>query len=85
MKGHQHDSDGTSEADDGRTITGTITGPAFAAWGTGQIAYIRAVTIDGEQGFAINAADGRPLAVVADRDVAVALARQNDLEPLSVH
>jgi hypothetical protein len=63
----------------------TLTPPAFAALGNGQVAYVKAVEVDGESGWAVHGADGSALAVVADRDVAFALIRQNDLEPVSVH
>lgn len=35
--------------------------------------------------FALHDADGRRLAIAPDRSVAFALARRNDLTPLSVH
>ncbi|HEX7007301.1 MAG TPA: DUF1150 family protein [Alphaproteobacteria bacterium] len=58
----------------------------FAAFGLSHIAYVRPIkTDDGEVAFAIHAADGRPVAVMADREVAFAAIRQNDLEPVSVH
>ncbi len=57
----------------------------FAALGVDDLAYVRATEADGEAAFAVHAADGTPLAVVASRDVAFALCRQNDLEPLSEH
>ena len=38
-----------------------------------------------EQLFALHDADGAQLALVADRRMAEALARQNDMEPLTVH
>ena len=49
------------------------------------LAYIKEVEVSGEHGFAIHAADGTQMAVIRDRDVAVAAVRQHDLEPLSVH
>jgi len=57
----------------------------LANLGIGEVAYIRNVEVDGEPAFAVHGADGRPLAVTTDRDVAFAVTRQNDLEPLSVH
>jgi hypothetical protein len=53
--------------------------------GCGEVAYVKPVRLEGENAFAVHGADGRPLAVVADRDVAFSVVRQNDLEPLSVH
>ena len=38
-----------------------------------------------EQLFAVHNADGEQLALVADRQMAYVLARQNDLSPVTVH
>ena len=58
----------------------------FAAFGLSHIAYVRPIkTDDGEVAFAIHTDDNRPVAVMADREVAFAAIRQNDLEPVSVH
>lgn len=57
----------------------------FATFGIEQLAYIKPVVIEGTPAYAVHGADGRPLAAVSDRDVAFALVRQNDLEPVSVH
>ncbi len=58
---------------------------AFAALGIEALAYVRRVDRDGQPGFAIHAADGTVLTVVADRAIAFATVRQHDLEPMSVH
>ena len=58
---------------------------AFAALGTGQLAYVRPFVDEDTSGFAIHAANGQQLTAVDERDTAFALIRQNDLEPLSVH
>jgi hypothetical protein len=58
----------------------------FAAYGLSDVAYVRPFkTDDGETAYAIHAADGRAVAVMADREVAFAAIRQNELEPVSVH
>ena len=57
----------------------------FAVFGNGRIAYIRPVSVKGEEAFAVHSADGLTLAVITDRDLAVAVVRQNALEPLSLH
>ena len=57
----------------------------LALFGMQDIAYVKRVTVDDAPGFAIHAADGTEIAVLADRDVAFATLRQHDLEPLSVH
>lgn len=62
-----------------------MTPKAFLALGSMNVAYIKPVTIDGLTVYAIHAADGQELAVFDERDVAFVAARQNDLEPVSVH
>lgn len=57
----------------------------LAMLGVQHIAYVKPVTVDGTEGFAIHAADGTQMAVIGDRAVAYAVVRQNDLEPVSVH
>ena len=57
----------------------------LAFFGIQDVAYVRRVKIDGADAYAIHAADGTQIAVLADRDVALATVRQHDLEPLSVH
>ena len=48
-------------------------------------AYIGRVEIDGEAGYAIRDSEGTVLAVLAERDIAFAVARQHDLDPVSMH
>ena len=57
----------------------------FAAFLSGDVAYIKPVEQDGMTGFAIHSADGQLLTIVAERETAFATVRQNGLEPLSVH
>jgi hypothetical protein len=57
----------------------------LALFGMQDLAYIKRVVVDGNAGYAVHAADGTQIAVLADRDVAFAMVRQHDLEPLSVH
>ncbi len=54
-------------------------------WGIDVLAYVKPMDLDGKTVFSIHAADGDPLAVVAERDIAYAMVLKNDLEPLSVH
>lgn len=49
------------------------------------IAYVKDVEIDGERAYAIHAADGTELAILADREAAFAAAMTNDYLPVSVH
>ncbi|MBM3567532.1 MAG: DUF1150 family protein [Alphaproteobacteria bacterium] len=62
-----------------------ITPEALLALGTPFLAYIRPIAVDGRTGFAVHAANGERLGVFSDRIVAMAAARQHDLEPVSVH
>ena len=56
----------------------------FLSLGLGQLAYVKPITLDGGQGFAVHAANGTRLAVLATREAAVMAARQNDMEPLQL-
>ena len=67
------------------SVDGSMSARDFAMWGVEDVAYIRFATVDGKKGWAIFAADGSAIGVAAERDLAFAAARQNDLEPLSVH
>ncbi len=67
------------------TVDGNISAGDFALWGMEDVAYIRFASVDGKKGWAIFAADGSAIGVAAERELAFAAARQNDLEPLSVH
>ena len=57
----------------------------LAQLGVSQIAYVKPVTVNGQNGFAIHAADGTPMAMAEDRDDAMAAIVQHDMFPLSVH
>jgi hypothetical protein len=57
----------------------------LAALGVSHIAYVKPVVVNGVQGFAIHAADGTPMAVAGDREVAVAAVVQHEMLPVSVH
>ena len=62
-----------------------ITPKEFALLGMNDIAYVKRLVVNDEVSYAIYTADGTQIAVLADRDVAVATLRQHDLEPLSLH
>jgi hypothetical protein len=53
--------------------------------GMNDVAYIKRVVVDGAERFAVHAADGSEMTMLADRDLAFAVVRQNDMEPVSVH
>ena len=62
-----------------------ISAAQLAQLGMQQIAYVKPVVLNGEQGFAIHAADGTPMAVAGDRDVAIAAIMQHEMVPAQVH
>jgi hypothetical protein len=62
-----------------------MTSNDLAMLGMQDIAYVKQVTVDGNAGYAIHAADGTQMALIPDREVAFAVVRQNELEPVSVH
>lgn len=53
--------------------------------GVSQIAYVKQVDTSGGVAFAIHAADGTPMAIAADQDVAMAAIRQHEMLPALVH
>lgn len=53
--------------------------------GMAQLAYVKPVWMDGTTAFAIFAADGSPMAVAADCDLAVAAIMQHEMVPALVH
>jgi hypothetical protein len=57
----------------------------FALLGMNDMAYVKRVVVNDEAGFAIHSADGTQIALIADREVALATIRQHDLEAVSVH
>ena len=57
----------------------------LAQLGVSQIAYVKPVTVNGQNGFAIHAADGTPMALIANREVAMAAIQQHEMHALSVH
>lgn len=58
---------------------------ALALLGLPNVAYVKPIEIDGVTGYAVHAADGNQLTVLADRDSAFATILENDMEPVSVH
>lgn len=53
--------------------------------GMEDLAYVKRVVVDGNEAFAVHAADGTEIAVLGNRALAFAVVRQHDMEPLSVH
>lgn len=57
----------------------------FAQLGMARLAYVKPVIVNGSTGFAIHAADGTPMAMATDRDVAIAAIVQHEMLPALVH
>lgn len=57
----------------------------LALFGVQDMAYVKPILVEGAKSYAVHAADGTEMAVLADRDTAFAMLRQHDLEPMSVH
>lgn len=57
----------------------------LAMLGMHDVAYVRSVELEDGVGFMVHAADGTPMGVMENRDVAFAAIRQEGLEPVSVH
>jgi hypothetical protein len=62
-----------------------ITPEALAMLGGPGMAYVRPLPTPEGAAFGIFSADGTQLGQAPSRDVAMAVARQHDLEPVSVH
>jgi hypothetical protein len=57
----------------------------FTALGLSQLAYVKPVMHNGARAFAIHGADGTPMAVAGDEDVALAAIVQHEMVPARVH
>ena len=53
--------------------------------GVPRLVYLRCGTVDGEEAFAVHAADGTAIAVVEDIEVALELAMESNLTFVAVH
>jgi hypothetical protein len=62
-----------------------LTTNQLAQLGLSQLAYVKPIIVNGAAAFAIHAADGTPMAVVGDRDVALAAIRQHEMIAAQVH
>ena len=62
-----------------------ISAQDFLTFGIQQVAYIRPVMAQGALVWSLHAADGTALPVQNSAHVAAVVARQNDLEPVSLH
>ena len=57
----------------------------LARLGVSQIAYVKPVIMNGAKAYAIHAADGTPMAVAGDREVAIAAVHQQEMLVSLVH
>lgn len=62
-----------------------MTDQDLAVLGLNDVAYVKNILVDGKTVYAVHAADGAQIAVMAEREVAFAAVRQGDMEPVSVH
>ena len=67
-----------------RTLRG-LSSQDLLALGVSQVAYIKPVEQDGHRYFAIHAADGTQMAIVASREAAWAAIRQHDMELVTLN
>lgn len=57
----------------------------LAQLGLSEIAYVKPVIANGTPAFAIHAADGKPMAIAPDLEIAAAAIRQHEMIPVLVH
>ncbi len=57
----------------------------LAQLGVSQVAYVKPVMMNGTRAYAIHAADGEPMAVAGDQDLAVAAILQHEMAAALVH
>ena len=80
------DHDGTADFNPGVQLDIHHLSPAqLALLGLEEVAFVKPVMTDAGPAFAIYAADGTPIAVAADPQLAAAAIIQNDMTPTLVH
>ncbi len=62
-----------------------LTQDQLMQFGMADLAYVKQVFLNGQEAFAIHAADGSPMAMAADRALAVAAIVQHEMVPALVH
>lgn len=65
--------------------TSLLSSEKLALLGLETMAYIRPVQVNGRRIHVIHAADGTPLTIVTDRELALITIRQNEMQPQSLH
>jgi hypothetical protein len=59
-----------------------LTPQDLLTFGLNAVAYLRPAVVNGQSIYAIHAADGSQLALVANRDIGLAAMHEHDLEPV---
>jgi len=76
----------TRDAEDAVFDIRHLSATQLAQLGVSQMAYVRPVRVNGgEEGFGIFAADGTPMAVAPQRELAYAAILQHEMLPVAVH
>lgn len=57
----------------------------LAILGMQYVAYVKPVSLEGAIAYSVHAADGTEIAILYDRDIALATIRSHDMEPVCVH
>lgn len=57
----------------------------LAQLGVSELAYVKPVLANGEPAFAIHSADGTPMAIAPQLDIALVAIRQHEMVPVLVH
>ncbi len=81
----QTNTDTEAAADTGAVDIRNLTTEQLARLGVPNLAYVKGVMMNGTPAFAIHAADGSPMAIAADRDLAIAAIVQHEMLPALVH
>lgn len=74
-----------TETKTGAEAARDISRQQLLALGLNDVAYVRDVEVDGATAFGIYAANGQQLAVMPDRETAIAAAWENGLAPVTLH
>ena len=62
-----------------------MTAQQLATFGVSKVAYVKVVMLNGAPAYAIHGADGTPMAVAGDRDVAIQAIVEHEMVPALVH
>lgn len=63
----------------------TLSKAQLAQLGMADLAYVKPVWTNGERAYAIHAADGSPMAMAPDCELAIAAIVQHEMSPVLVH